>query len=78
LQARRISGLDVYPRGKSAMIYYDADENLELALARLRGRLVSDEVVWVRFAAAPPSELQKLLQQFIDRFGAAPRLNQAG
>jgi hypothetical protein len=30
----------------------------------------------VRFASAAPSALAKLLQQFIDRFGAPPLLNQ--
>ena len=72
LQLRLADGLVDYPRGKSAMVHYDADEELSRALDRLRQLALG--ALWVRFATVenPRERLQRLLREFEDRFGAAP------
>jgi hypothetical protein len=79
LQARAPAVLD-YPRGKSAMLYYDGDErSLAAALARLRAIAAAhkNSGTLVRFAAgaAAAAELPRLLADFERRFGSAPRWN---
>jgi hypothetical protein len=74
LQARLATGLLDYPTGKSAMVYYDADDDLSQALARLGAAIPPGADVLVRFAEcpAPAAELRRLLDDFTRRFGAAP------
>ena len=59
LQARASDALVAYPTGKSAMVYYDADEDLAQALARLGAAVPPGADVLVRFAecAEPAREL---------------------
>ncbi|MCU1283396.1 MAG: hypothetical protein JWM53_6942 [bacterium] len=75
LQARIADGLVDYPRGKSAMVYYDADEDLSLALARLGAAIPPGADVLVRFAECtdPAHELARTLSDFERRFGSRPR-----
>jgi hypothetical protein len=73
------AGLRPYPKGKSAMVYYDADD-ATLVSALDRARLVGaaiGEPLYVRFApsARPLDELARLLDTFVERFGAPPELN---
>jgi hypothetical protein len=74
-------GLLDYPRGRSAMVYYDADEELARAVGRLAARAPTAERarVWIRFATdgkQPPREaLAALLADFEARFGAPPAWN---
>lgn len=77
LQARLASGLNDYPSGKSAMVYYDADEDLGRALDRLGSVIPPGADVLVRFAEcdAPVAELQRKLDEFVRRFGAPPQWN---
>jgi hypothetical protein len=77
LQARVADGPLPYPRGKSAMVYYDADDDLSLALARLGAAIPPGADVLVRFAecAAPQEELARKLDEFTRRFGAPPSWN---
>jgi hypothetical protein len=75
------AGLYDYPRGRSAMVYYGAsDERVADALARFREQLPPGEraSLYVRFegGAAARARCARLLDQFVARFGAAPRLNQ--
>jgi hypothetical protein len=74
LQARVAVGLIDYPRGKSAMVYYDAGDDLTLALARLEAVLPPGAEVLVRFAecANAAGELARLVDDFTRRFGAPP------
>ncbi len=80
LQARLdegAAGLIDYPRGRSAMVYYDAADALADALARLRARApAADRArVRVRFAEErdPAAALARLRDDFAARFGAPPR-----
>jgi hypothetical protein len=74
LQARLADELHGYPTGKSAMVYYDADEDLSAALARLGAVIPPGANVLVRFGecADPAHELARLLSDFQRRFGARP------
>lgn len=72
-----------YPTGKSAMVYYGADDaELAPAVARLRAALSNGERAGlsIRFAPpetsrAPSETLARLLDRFRDRFGAPPCFN---
>ena len=72
LQARCDQIFD-YPKGKSAMVRYDADEELGRALARLRAE--PSGATLVRFASIddPRPRLERLVREFEDRFGSKPR-----
>ena len=74
LQARLAGELRAYPRGKSAMVYYDADDDLAQALARLGAIVPPGADVLVRFGECtdPAGELSRLVADFTRRFGAAP------
>ena len=84
LQARLdqgAKGLLDYPRGRSAMVYYDGDDDdLGVAVERLRARAGGGAPrVYVRFAAPerePPSAAAaRLRETFRRRFGSLPRWN---
>lgn len=77
LQARLADELLDYPRGRSAMVYYDADEDLARALERLGAVVPPGTNVLVRFCecADPASELGRVADQFARRFGAPPKWN---
>jgi hypothetical protein len=77
LQARLADELFEYPSGKSAMVYYDGDEDLGRALERLGAVVPPGTSVLVRFAecADPASELLRKLDEFQRRFGAPPNWN---
>ena len=77
LQARVADGLVDYPTGKSAMVYYDADEDLAQALARLGAVVPPGADVLVRFGecADPAGELARKLDEFGRRFGSQPAWN---
>jgi hypothetical protein len=72
-------GLQRYPRGQSAMVYYDGGPDLAAALARFVARIPEGERenVRVRFAASatPEADLSSLISNFVERFGAKPRWN---
>jgi hypothetical protein len=74
LQARLADELHAYPTGKSAMVYYDADDDLSRALDRLGAAVPPGANVLIRFAECerPSDELTRLRNDFIRRFGAAP------
>jgi hypothetical protein len=77
------AGLCAYPTGKSAMVYYGADDvDLAAALARFRAGADPAQMarLHVRFAAPdpgrPPSAaLADSLRGFTARFGAPPIWN---
>jgi hypothetical protein len=77
LQARLAHEILDYPSGKSAMVYYDADEDLSAALARLGAVVPPGADVLVRFAecADPAAELARKRDEFTRRFGAPPAWN---
>jgi len=77
LQARVADGLVDYPTGKSAMVYYDADDDLSQALMRLGAVVPPGADVLVRFAecADPRAELARLVDDFTRRFGSQPEWN---
>ena len=77
LQARLADELLDYPRGKSAMVYYDADDDLSRALDRLGAVVPPGTNVLVRFCehADAASELARAIDQFARRFGAKPKWN---
>jgi hypothetical protein len=83
LQARADT-LVSYPRGRSAMVLYAhsrADETLRIYVAGrgapVVGHASSAGARWIRFgsAAAPEMEFDRLMRQFVDRFGARPKAN---
>lgn len=80
LQLRREHGLVDYPRGRSAMILYLAADDLHAEVTRLAATY-PDRPWLVRCNRAPlrdpASELVRLLADFSDRFGAAPRIDDA-
>jgi hypothetical protein len=73
----RVAELVAYPKGKSAMVYYDGDEDLSQAFARLCAIVPPGASVLVRFGecAQPAAELSRKLDDFRRRFGAAPAWN---
>jgi hypothetical protein len=80
LQARAPELL-AFPRGRSAMVLYAASDEGESLADFVRGRgaplcerAASLGARFVRYAAAarPAAELDRLLRQFTDRFGAPP------
>jgi len=76
LQAR-VRELVAYPRGQSAMVYYDGDEDLSRAFARLCTIVPPGSEVLVRFAECrdPATQLRKKIDDFTRRFGAPPEWN---
>ena len=74
LQARLAEELLTYPRGKSSMVYYDADTDLSSALDRLGAAVPPGADVLVRFAECdnPAVELARTIDDFTRRFGAPP------
>jgi hypothetical protein len=79
LQARTADLIE-YPRGKSAMVYYDGDDDVAQAFARLCARVPPGADVRVRFADTrdPQAQLLRKLDEFRRRFGAAPAWNDPG
>ncbi|HJU24581.1 MAG TPA: hypothetical protein VJ891_18925 [Casimicrobiaceae bacterium] len=81
LQARRKAGLIDYPTGKSAMVYYDADdESVARALGRLQSIVDNRDAYLVRYAPgettlSPRQSIERHLKQFESRFGALPIFN---
>jgi hypothetical protein len=77
LQARVADGLVDYPTGKSAMVYYDGDDDLSRALERLGAAVPPGADVLVRFGECddPAGELARKLDEFTRRFGAPPAWN---
>jgi hypothetical protein len=83
LQARAET-VRAYPRGKSAMLFYDACDDAESLRGYVTGRGVpglesaaTAGARFVRFGVTrhPQLELARLLGQFLARFGAAPLAN---
>jgi hypothetical protein len=74
-QVRLASGLRAYPRGRSAMIEYGAAASLRAAAAALAAAHPGADW-WCRVSldpvADPPAALARLIDQFVDRFGAPP------
>jgi hypothetical protein len=78
LQLRLASGLLDYPRGKSAMVHYEhaADVRaaaLQWASGHGAGGIVCRHLI-ERDDAEPAALYAKLVDEFVRRFGAAPRL----
>ncbi|MBK8259792.1 MAG: hypothetical protein IPK80_00390 [Nannocystis sp.] len=76
LQARLEEGLVVYPRGKSAMVYYAGARDLGAAARALAA--ANPGARWlVRVSREPVMEPEeaaaRLIAGFVERFGAAPR-----
>jgi len=81
LQVRREVGLVDYPRGKSAMILYAAADDLRGACERLAAQYpgMAWLVRWNRDPVEDPVEdpagaVDRLIAEFVERFGAAPSL----
>ena len=79
LQLRLASGLLDYPRGKSAMVHYAHAEDVRaaaLAWAASHGAegLVCRHLIEGDGATAPAALCARLRDEFVRRFGAAPRL----
>lgn len=77
LQVRREEGLELYPRGKSAMIHYTAANDLRVACAALAA--AHQDAAWLcRFNADPIADPRAAaalqIADFIDRFGEPPTL----
>ncbi|TMQ16666.1 MAG: hypothetical protein E6J90_23320, partial [Deltaproteobacteria bacterium] len=77
LQLRLASGLLAYPRGKSAMVHYEHAGDvrgaaLRWALAHGAAGIVCRHLI-ERDGAAPAALYARLVDEFVRRFGAAPR-----
>jgi hypothetical protein len=78
-QVRVVEGLVEYPRGKSAMIHYGAGPNVraavrEFSAARRGESLLCRHTVEMSDieAARPEVACQRLIEQFMRRFGSPP------
>lgn len=76
LRADRLFAL---PRGKSAMVFYAAAPELAAYVGGAEGRAAlaaaaAAGACWIRFgsSAEPDRDLDRLLRQFDERFGARP------
>lgn len=83
LQLRLASGLLDYPRGKSAMVHYAHAEDVRAAAvawvaAHGAGGIVCRHLIEGDGATAPAALYAKLRDEFVRRFGAAPRFPGAG
>ena len=79
LQVRREVGLVEYPRGRSAMILYAAADELRGACERLAAQNPGAAwlVRWNRDPVDDPArDAARLIAEFVERFGEAPRLHQ--
>src|ERR1044071_7061453 len=81
LQLRLASGLLDYPRGKSAMVPYQHAEDVRAAAvagAAAHGAdgIVCRHLIEGEAAMAPAALCAKLMEEFVRRFGARPRLPQ--
>ena len=83
----RSEALQAYPLGRSAMLFYGHSrtdetvrEHVDGRGAPALGRSISLGACWIRFAASPTpgAECDRLLRQFVDRFGASPSGNVVG
>ena len=77
LQLRREVGLVQYPRGKSAMICYAGARDLREACLKLAAEHAGEAwlVRWNRDPVADPEEeAARMIAEFGERFGAAPRM----
>jgi hypothetical protein len=77
LQVRREHGLEVYPRGKSAMILYAAADDLRAACTRLAAE--HPDAAWLfRYNTTPVPDphaaAATLIADFAARFGGPPAL----
>jgi len=79
LQLRLASGLLDYPRGKSAMVHYEHAGDVRaaaVAWAEAHGAegIVCRHLIEGEAATGPAALCAKLMDEFVRRFGAAPRL----
>jgi hypothetical protein len=78
LQLRLASGLLDYPRGKSAMVHYEHATDVRAAALRWAaahgaGGIVCRHLIERDGATDPAALCAKLVDEFVRRFGAAPR-----
>jgi len=83
-QVRVKAGLLAYPRGKSAMLFYGAAQDLRAGIAAFRLQVVPrweqpETALWIRWKPArdPDAALRAYLDLFQGRFGALPARNPA-
>jgi len=81
-QVRVREGLHAYPRGRSAMLFYGAAQDLRREIAVFRSRTLSrwkepEAHLWIRWKPArdPETALRAHLELFQRRFGALPARN---
>ena len=79
MQLRLASGLLDYPRGKSAMVHYQHAEDVRAAAVAWAAAHGADGIVCRHLiegeaAMAPAALCAKLMEEFVRRFGARPRL----
>ncbi len=75
-QVRRERGLVQYPRGRAAMVHYDAGPQLRAAVTAFATAHPGAALLcrWSRDPAPDPAAaLERLLRDFEARFGAPPR-----
>lgn len=71
LQLRVADGLIDYPRGKSAMVWYQHAADLQVAAAALAARRAGEDLL-CRHCEGDASLYARVLGDFERRFGAAP------
>lgn len=81
LQLRLASGLLDYPRGKSAMVWYQHSTDVRTAAVALAGRwperdLVCRHLIEVSEPVDLAAFCAKLREDFVRRFGRAPEFEQ--
>lgn len=79
LQLRRPAGLTTYPGGKSAMVHYEHAPDVRAAAQRLAHELREADLLCRHLIEVPAATdlaafCEKLLADFVRRFGSAPRL----
>jgi len=83
-QVRAKAGLLRYPRGRSAMLFYGAAQDLRAGIAAFRLQVVPrweqpETALWIRWKPArdPDAALRAYLDLFQRRFGTLPARNPA-
>jgi len=79
LQLRLASGLLDYPRGKSAMVWYEHAPDVRAAAVALADRFAGNDLVCRHLIEIDPTVdlvafCAKLRAEFVRRFGIAPKL----
>ena len=74
----RAAGLLQYPRGKSAMVHYEAAPDMQAAMLAWADAKGDDGYLYRHVGDlgrfTPAEALERVMSRFVDRFGSAPKV----